>query len=336
MILGNVRKYGERINIEYKEFCFKTNLFDVYKKKDLRVMIQSGKVLNDFNDLIKKNIKKYIQSYVPRYASSFHNCKLNNEYKLYIGINDYNEVTGIPYNGNLKKYNSHLQDHVNYILNSRVDDKCCVSVSCEIKEVLIDEDILDDEYLESILGSYEEKKEQYDKEYSKYIIDKRKWILDIYKYKGKLQEVINNDEIKLEFVKYLEEKNLLKCFKEVFLKNHEIPSDSIKYVKKSPTEMVHWLIKFKDEKVKSLLDVKPKEPFIPKILNIEYCLLTKLSCLRKRFVKNGVRYYTILLRFKCCKNCKNIVSFKDEKTNQFRRIKRYMCSLKKTPQSYDF
>jgi hypothetical protein len=335
-LLGDVLDHHESIDIEYKEFCFKTNLFDFYTKHDLRNMIKNSVLLKDFNELIIDNIKKYIHYYVPRYASAFHNSKHAGEYKLFIGINDYNEITGIPFRGNLQMYNTFFSIYAKEVISLNVSNKCCVSTLFETFKTDIDEDILNDDYLGEIMEKYDRQDKLYTIAYEKYVKDKKHWVREIYFYKGKLQDVVNNPKIKLEFVKYLEDKNLLRMFPEVFWKYHTIPSDSIKYYKKSPIELLYWLIQFKDERVNYLMTLKPVEPPMPKILNIEYCLLTKMTSLRKRLVSNAnVSYYTILITFNCDKECSNLVSFRDPRTLSKRTLKRYICPLNDTPKCRD-
>nr|QOI90526.1 hypothetical protein HWQ62_00391 [Pyramimonas orientalis virus] len=335
-ILGDVLDHHESIDIEYKEFCFKTNLFDYYSKQELRNMIKQSVLLRNFDELIIDNIQKYIHYYVPRYVSAFHNSKHSGEYKLFIGINDFNEITGIPFKGNLRMYNTFFTKYMEDVIRSNVSNKCCVSTQLETFKTVIDEDILNDDYLGEIMEQYDEQDKLYSIAYEKYVKDKKKWIKDMYFYKGKLQDVVNNNKIKLEFVKYLEKKNLLKMFPEVFWKYHTIPSDSIKHYKKSPIELLYWLIQFKDERVNHLMTLKPVEPMMPKILNIEYCLLTKMTSLRKRLVTNAnMSYYTILVTFKCTKECPNVVSFRDPRTRSERTLKRYICPLNHSPKCRD-
>lgn len=334
-ILGDIMDNHETINVEYKEFCFKTNLFEIYSKKELKEFITSCVLLKNFNELVLENIKKYIYVYVPRYVSSFHNSNYDDTYKLYIGINDHSEITGVPFKGNLLMYNAYFQHYIDTLIKEKVNDICCMSIKYETFKNKIDPDILSDDYLESVLSKYNKIETKYKAEYNQYIIDKKIWIDKMYFFKGKLQDVINNDTIKLEFIQFLEEKNLLKSFPEVYKNHHEIHSENVKFVKNDTTQLVYWLIQFKDKKLKDLIRLKPTEPIIPKIMNIEYCLLTQMSTLRKRLTNIKVNYFTILITFTCNKNCEKKVSYIDPRTKQSRTLTRYMCCHKKTPQCMD-
>lgn len=334
-ILGNFMKNHETIDVEYKEFCFKTNLFNLYSKRELRLFINSGVILRDFNELVINNIKKYFHMYVPRYVSAFHNSNHSSRYTFYIGINDNSEITGIPFDGDLRMCNVFFQNQINKIIENNMNDCCCMSVRCNIQKTIIDKDILDDEYLQNTLNTYNEMKAEYTRQYKQYISDKRRWIKNIYIFKGKLEDVINNKTLKLQFIQFLEKKNLLKSFPEVFKKYYEISSEDVKNIKNSPTELVYWLIKFKDENIKALMEVKPQEPIIPKILNVDYCLLTQMSALRKRLLDNNIKYFIMEITFTCNENCSNRISFIDPRTKLNRTITRVICSHKNTPRCVD-
>ena len=325
----------ELINLEYKEFCFKINLYNLYSKNDLNAFIRTGVILKNFNDLVIANIKKYIIVYVPRYVSAFHNCNYTNSYVFYIGINDFSEITGIPFKGNLLMFDTFFNQYIDTIVKDNVDNVCCMKVKSEIFKNEIYPEILSDDYLQSILEKYNEQNEMYRTAYEKYTKEKKKWINKIYFFKGKLEDVINNETIKLEFIQFLEQKNMLKMFPEIFKTHYTIPSDTVRFIKNNPNELVYWLILFKDKKVKELISIKPIDPPIPKILNISYCILTQLSSMRKRLVDKNMFYYTMKITFGCSKDCKNKIAYKDQRTKQFRTLTRYICPLKKTPSCCD-
>lgn len=335
MFLGDIVDHHEFIDIEFKEFCFKSNLFEMFSKQELKMFITSGRLLRDFNELIINNIKKYIDVYVPRYMSAFHNSSYSNKYRFYIGINDFSEITGVPFNGNLRDYDAFFTSYINKVVKRNVDDQCCMETSFKSYKNIIDKDILSNDYLENILREYEHNLVMYNKKYSEYLVKKKAWITRMYFFKGKLQDVINNQTTKMEFVQFLEKKNLLRSFPEVFWKYHYIPSEDVKYVKNSPNELIYWLIKYKDEKVKYLMHLKPQEPMMPKILNIEYCILTQLSSLRSRLVEQNMNYYTILISFKCNKTCSKLISYKDPRTKEYRTLTRIVDKIENTPRCID-
>lgn len=335
MILGDFVDHHEYIDIEYKEFCFKTNLFDLFTRHELKCFITNGKILENFNTLIINNIKRYIDVYVPRYMSAFHNSNHSNNHQFYIGINDHCEITGIPFKGNLKIYNYYFINYINEVIQKNVYDSCCIKLNINIIDTIIDNDVLCGDYLDNILKDYEKKRQIYEKDYKDYCKRKKDWISKMYFFKGKLQDVINNESTKLEFVEFLERKSLLESFPEVFLKYHYIISEDVKYVKNNPTTLIYWLIKYKDEKVKHLMTLKPVEPAIPKILNIDYCILTQLSSLRKKLVEQNMKYFVILMTFTCNKDCHHKITYKDPRTKEFRTLTRVIDLTKQSPTCKD-
>lgn len=334
MLLGDIMNHHEFVNVEYKEFCIKTNLYEEYTHKEMKEFITSSLWLTDFNELIIKNIKRYIYMYVPKYMSAFHNCnEKNSDYHLFIGINDHSEITGIPFKGNLRMYTMYFKTCIDKAIKKCIPNRCCMSCDFTILKNGIDVDILNDNINEVLLIN-ETKQKQYKDAYAVYTEAKKKWINDILIYKGCLENLINNVTIKLDFVKFLESKNLLTSFPEVFKKKHVIPSKHVKNIKNNPTNLVHWLIKFKDEKVTLLQTQKPIEPILPKCINVYNSLLTQLSPLRKRLVDKGASYYTIMVTFVCSDNCSEEVWYKDKRTNDCRALKR-VIGQSGTPECID-
>lgn len=323
MILGTYLKENENLKTEYKEFCFKLNLKKYYDVKSIRQIITQG-IFDDFlNNLVLKNVELYLAKYVPRYLSSFHNTKVSKKSVLYFGVDDFNEITGIPYNGNLIEYKAYFENTIQNIIEKSISNTCCTKCKLSIFENEINEDILNDYDIQTILRKCTEEKLLFDKEYNNYKQNKQKWIIEMYKYKGKLEDLMNDQTTRLEFVHFLESKNLLTFFKNILLiKKFEIDVSDIKYCKKNTNSYIYWLLAFKDEKVRTLIKMKPKEPIMPKILNVELNILTQLKCLRNIFVNNNVRYFTIKIEIFSNPKCNNDISYTDLKTFNKRTIKR--------------
>ena len=103
--LGEKLNEKESLQTEFKEFCLKNNVYNYYSHQDLEQIVISGKLFENFNTIIHDNIKHYFLCYIPRYASAFSNCDDIKEGVLTIGINDYGEITGIPYIGEFDESN---------------------------------------------------------------------------------------------------------------------------------------------------------------------------------------------------------------------------------------
>ena len=108
----------ETLSREYKEF----SLF----KKSLEIDIhQSEKYCCnnkfEFNQSVISNLKRYIKEYIPKYACSFWNSGIE-ESELFIGVNDYGLVKGIPYKGNIniEYINIKLKETLNHYIKSDI------------------------------------------------------------------------------------------------------------------------------------------------------------------------------------------------------------------------
>lgn len=288
-------------------------------------MITSGKFLKGFNDLILFNIDKYIEIYVPRYTCSFHNTLSNDNYELLMGVNDNNEITGIPFDGDLNDHLPHFKNQITHILKTKMSTTCCLDIRIEIHECELDSDsdsstkcVLDD-----VLANFHDERVSYTTNCLSYKTKKKKWLEDIYLYKGKLQSILNNRHTRDGFKKYLVREGVLDRYPEIYDDSYTIDVDMVKEYKLDEGTYINRLIKYKDLCVNSLSNAKPVEPIVPKILNIDYCIVTKLSNLKQRFASNGVRFYVMRIKFIKKYQCNHAITFEDIRTGNWRRMKRY-------------
>lgn len=327
--LGDFLNQNESLHREYKEFCFKIKLYKFYTITELYDIIQSGKFLYDFNQIILSNIYKYFDFYIPRYLCSFHNTPSeSSEHVLMIGINDYNEVTGIPFDGDLTKYTSFFQRYVNMLASTQVSSTCCVDICVQIEKCFIEETILESSSIRTKLKRYENAYLNYNKEYSDYCMKKKVWIDKIFTYKSKLESFLNNPQMKTEFVNYLEEQKVKSKFEKVLrCDDIRITNDEIQKNRFDKNHFIYWLIIFKDVRSKEILKDKPIAPVQSKFLNLVFCLITKLSDLRSIFSKTGISYYVCRVAFKKNKAmCSKELQYNDNQIGQWRCMKRQYFS----------
>jgi len=102
MILGSRFPTLENAETEFKEFCF-SRILPNYKLEEKQIieLIKSSKWPDIFQNMSENNIIRYIKDYFPKYYSSW--CNSNMTGCLYLGIDDFGEYTGIPFNGELTK-----------------------------------------------------------------------------------------------------------------------------------------------------------------------------------------------------------------------------------------
>lgn len=329
MILGDYLNSGETKSIEYKEFCLKHKIFSCLDKQQRCEMVRNSKLPIFFNNIILMNIYEYLQSYLPKYACSFHNMWIQDkdtthEGYVFIGVDDFSEITGIPYKGNLNDNKPLLDKWVEDIITVNVDKCCCLSYDVNIYECEIIDSYIDDD-IQDILIKYDEEKYKYRQKYMEYTNDKKKWINAINKYKSKLSTVQTNKELRDEFIKYLTTHDMYRKFEKELSGKTDIHFENVKQSKYDKDNMIHWLIKYKEKCVKHLQMTKPIRPIIPKVLNMDYCCVTQMTKLRKRWIVHNEKlcYYVIRIRIKAHnKTCNCIISYNDIKKNRRRAMTR--------------
>lgn len=322
MKLGTFFDHNETLDREFKEFCLKTEIKKIFSKCEIYQIIKNGVLPGKFNKIVLNNIKLYIQSYFPKYICSFHNNKdaVFHRMNIYIGIDDHSEITGIPFNGDLTKYKENFLKLIKDVVD-KYTETCCIKYELHVKKCELDYDILDDNSVQMLLNEYDSIRDKYDLEYANYVGRKKKWIVDMQIYKGKLTNVIDNNELYIEFIDYLKINEKYELFKNELDVNNIIAHE-VRYCKNDKTSLLYWIIKFKDEHVRQLIIDKPIQPVSPKILNADVCILTQLSCLRKRLLlKNDkLEYYVIILEIYKNNKCDKLTSYYDRKKKQYRCV----------------
>lgn len=335
--LGTFLKDGESLHTEYKEFCLKENIYKFFTEKQVSCMLRDSKLPRKFDNVVLYNICKYIDIYIAKYAASYHNSiKAQKDMTFMIGINDFSEITGIPYTKNLKDDICLIKRYITNALNINLNDMCCIGFNVTIDQCEIDEDLLDDEDFNKQLMIYDRAMNWYKIKYRKYNKKRKQWIKSIMKYKGKLQMVYEDMDFQEEFKDYLQSQDKFEEFNGYFESTTTITNannnkyiidvEKIKDYKKDSNSFVYWLIQFKDMKVQELMRNKPKAPTFPKSQNIELASVTQLTNLRKRWVasNNKLKYFVLSINLHKKNTCDNTVKYCDPRRRNWRLIKRCM------------
>lgn len=335
MLLGQFVDENEKTNHEYKEFCFKFNIYDFYTSFQIKNILHKGILPYTFDDIILYNIQKYIEIYIPRYACSFHNTQIATSHTLVIGINDDKEITGIPFFGNMNQFSAQFIKRIQNELNNNLNSSCCLSFRLHIQRCNVNWDIIDSDNYIQLLDNMESAKKNYASKYKQYVIDKKKWIEEMYFYKGKVNNIVHQTHIRTLFINWMKRENVYDQFPNFHLNYSTIDFGNISKDKRNTTSIIYWIIKFKDAFATDVVKKKPIEPKMPKILNMEYCLITKLSNLRKFLLdKNPTLQYYVMYIDMYNEKCKNTIKFNDIRTKNWRKMKRHM--LQTGPQCIDF
>lgn len=338
-VLGSYMNHGENLYTEYKEFCMKDNIYKFLDENQVSNLVRNGMIPRKFDQMILYNLCKYIDIYIPKYATSFHNTKNTAQSKpmqFMIGINDNSEITGVPYTSDLKEDIPFLHRYISRCMKRNIANQCCLSFNLRIKRCNVDTSILDDNDLEFSLWKQDTQFKWYMTKQKKYNKKRKQWVKQVLKYKGKLQSVLDDPMCREELKAYLKQHNLLHIYSIYLDTEYVIDVDQIKYDKKDPSSFVYWLIQYKDEKVDELMANKPKPPTFPKFHNVEYEASTKMSCLRKRLVQqNGkLSYYVVVIELKKNNECTNCIKYCDPRRKNWREVKRLLHS-EEHPYSFD-
>ena len=325
--LGASLEDRESINVEFKEFCLKESVYNLLNKRQLRSLIYDSCFPKRFNDLILFNIYKYLEVYLAKYVSSFHNCSTRHSHMTFIvGVNDDAEVTGIPFKGDLFQHRGALQKYCEYLVENDLSKVCCLSVNLRVEECDVNVDALDDELISTQLRMQQKQRNHYTIVNRKFKKKRKQWNKAIMKYKGKLQNVFDDPHFQDEFKEFLRDMNLLSEFEEEIKTSYTVDLDKVKEYKTNKGTFMYWLIHFKDLKVAELLQVKPKSPVFPKQLNVEFCAVTQLSNLRHRWISNNpsLKYYVLKIEIEKDSCCGQTVPFIDPRRRHWRTVERYL------------
>ena len=246
----------ENENTEYKEFAFSSaGLGVVIDTKLAELYCQNCKF--EFNEAVLLNLKKYFKVYIPKYFSAFNNASIEGE--LYIGVNDFGFIKGIPYQGelpidflkekilyNLKKY---IQDSSDFNFNDMIE----INFTIISKPVL--ESLINPKFADYIL-----KKNDYLKEYRAWVEKYDQWKVRYMYFTQKLVDLVNNQESRdmlIQFIKTKDPNNpcidLLLTDYKLEYKDHEELSD----LKNDITNIYYWVCYWKDHITDYLKTLKP-------------------------------------------------------------------------------
>lgn len=336
-ILGSYLDYKESMYIEFKEFCLKEYIHNYLNTKQIKEMVHCGRLPKKFDYLVISNLERYIDVYLSKYASSFHNSitKDPQPMQFIIGVNDASEITGIPFSGCLHSLQDHLTQYMMQHVDVYMKDKCCLKFEIEIKDCEIELDYLDDTYLTEQIELHKRIMKYYHICHKKYTKKRKQWFNEIMRYKGKLQAAVCDPKFIEEFSQYLKKINMYEKFQDHLHIYYTYDTNSVKYYKDDPNHFMYWVIKYKDIKATEWMAKKPKPPPLQKLPNIEFCASTQLSMLRYRLIENNckLKYFTICIKIYKNQSCDRKLYFKDPRHHLWRTMCRMIDNNE--PHSFD-
>jgi hypothetical protein len=306
MYLGDDIGSNESLENEYKEFCIKKSLFDYYTTEELNHIVQTGVLPYTFNNLILDNLQLYFDMYIPKYSSAFHNSNVTNG-NIEIGINDFSEITGIPYTGNIpyKTISKMIKKSQDIYINDHVTTKVQITkLKCDVNLISDTTDIY--------IARIHKKNCIHKLIHEKYYKERKIWVSEVLKYSVKLSDIIKNcetREIFYSWIKYQDCNIINECITCISDTIQNIPYKRM-YIQ-DKQHVIYWIAKFKDVHMDILQKRKPEVPNISRLLNSSVYLLTHLTDMRHKFIMNNgnLNYYKIQIKFIPNKN-PNLISYR--------------------------
>jgi len=249
----------ETLSTEFKEFSLFKKCAD-FTREQFEHYCETNKF--EFNNFVDLNLEKYIKEYIPRYGCGFWNAGIE-ESELYIGVNDFGLVKGIPYQGKLNKSiikKNALKAVKKYIKPHPFH----YSIKVELLNVELPpkpETPVHPEYTNYLL-----KKKEYMQKYNNYIKTYQAW-KDKYKIvNSKLVDIVNTQETRERLKQYIRlhdpTNNVLQLLDSDY-KLKYISGHDMKNLKLKNDNPYYWVTTFKDEIIEKYKREKPS-------FNVEY------------------------------------------------------------------
>ena len=289
----------EKLDVEFKEFCIQQDPRSLFSPSELLAILTTGALDIRFNCLVLGSLEHYIHNFVPKYISSYVNSGVHG--RLYFGVSDGGEITGIPYLGPLPK--DEIIRKIHSTVKTRLSSSC-VDYSVEIERLSVQNDKLNHSEVElnTLLDQYYSQLKKYRQAMSTYYYEKSLWIHKISRYETKLYNILNDCATRWELADYISNRckcNTCKQNCELLWSTTEIKVSvhSVWYLKTEPHSIFYWATRFKDESLEQLFLLRPTKPKRSVTLYPDI-IFKRLTPLRKLCVEQNptLAYYIIVIR----------------------------------------
>lgn len=247
----------ETLFTEYKEFSFfKSGFFSDSTQIEMYCKTNTF----DFTPLVLSSLELYIKQYIPRYVSSFWNGGIENGY-LYIGVNDYGMIKGIP----IKNVN---KDEL-YTWLQKTIEKCKAKYIPKKykKNILITFDLnsvstpqmpstaLHPDYIE-----YTHKKEAFEDRYRTFLQTYDDWKQRFSIINCKLVDIVNTPKYRVQLQDFIRETDpynpIINLLDTDFMLEYKT-GDEMRSTNFNETNPYYWVTLFKDKWIDEYKKAKP-------------------------------------------------------------------------------
>ena len=296
--LGN-----ETISKEYKEFTF-NHIGLEFDVETAEKLIKSGKWI--FNEQIISSIQKYMKIYIPKYISGFMDLLSDTQVgELYIGVDDFGIINGIPYQGDLPI--DDIIEYFNIIIDKYImhDNKAFIKKNIDIEIIKISYNNQELPHHIPYLERYYKYMEEYNKAHQFYLEQNKIWYANFSQYTQKLVDLFNQPSSRKEIYDYIKNLAPTSAVLTDMDNGYQLPvktHEEINEVKDDPLNAYFWICAWKDEKIDLLKQIKPQPKYryeMPPFLN-PLNILTKVSPMIPWWMQNNYKMnlYIIKITFK--------------------------------------
>ena len=324
--------------LQFNEFIGKETLIKEYKefslfKKCINItntqaeLYCENKIFNFNNDVIS-NLKQYIKEYIPKYACGYWNAGIEDG-ELFIGINDFGLVKGIPYKETTPFPIEYIKKKIYKAIESSIFTESELSnrpdpILVELIEVIPPSNPLEKNHQE--YTDYLSKKDIFLKKYNLFLKEHQEWKEKYEIVNFKLVDIFNNSNTRNDLIKYVKLKdknNIVISLLESDFQLEQISGEKMKDLKLDKNNPYYWVTTYKDEYIEEYKKNKPIFNDTFSRINTPYNLLIGVGDMIPYWLNNNfnMKLYVIRVILKK-KNTGKIYSYYDNITNEWTSCKR--------------
>lgn len=175
-----------------------------------------------FNNNVIENLKCMFKMYLPKYTCAYLSNNMLEDSYLYFGIDDFGDIIGIPYEGELSE--NFIKSYCQKIIKKKCiyDGDLFKHINIELIKINYTKFEVNNThpyYLE-----YKKNIKKYNQEKNKYLKKKEVWSKLNERYNGKLSDLVNNIDTRYELINFIENKNPNDICLKILKKKFKMPS----------------------------------------------------------------------------------------------------------------
>jgi hypothetical protein len=244
-------------NTEFKEFTFYNSGLLIDNQ-----LAESYCISNkfDFNPNVLKNLKRYVRTYLPKYTCAFLNGNIKG--KLYIGVNDYGFIKGIPFQGELpiKSIKKMIFDIIKITIRNNMNYDIDFQKLISVDIIKVNNPEVPKKPISKTFTNFIAKKQIFINRYNKFVEKNNRWKNKFNFFTQKLIDLVNNNDSRkmlIEYIRKHEPNNLvIYMLESEYILEYQC-HEKVNILKKDSTNPYYWVCKWKDEMINFMKQTKP-------------------------------------------------------------------------------